>query len=512
MELTVQMERQSITVHETVYDQEVEQPLECDALLPDYCPDIVKMLTCRVDTGILSTALNGERLTIEGVALVHVYYASSAAGICHTEYKIPFTRSVELRESPLAPMITVTPQVNYLNCRAVNQRRIDIRGAITLAVRIQSARQESVVGDAQGGGLHLRKSPVRVMGILCRTEAGFALREELECGYGKPPVGTVIRSGARIHLQDYKVIAGKIIAKGELLLHIAYRPVDSDALEIMRYSLPISQILDCEGADEDSRCAIRMMVASWEVTPQMDSMGEYRGFVLEAQCKALITAHSQNEMLLAEDCFSTLCEAKTQLRRLPFAHLNHMLAETILHKFSMDLPESIDTVLDMWCEATDTHWKQEDGGLRLSAHMTVSLFARTAEGEILYFENTTVVEYRLATSADAAHIRFDPVCDVLSLDYTLTGSAQLDVRAEVALQGCLYETLWQEVLGDIRLEETAPKAPPRSGLVLYFAAAGESVWDIAKLYNTAPARIREENALESDMLGEKTMLLIPTAP
>ena len=42
MELNLQ--RQTVTVNEAVYSGAVEQPLECDVLLPDYCPDIQKIL------------------------------------------------------------------------------------------------------------------------------------------------------------------------------------------------------------------------------------------------------------------------------------------------------------------------------------------------------------------------------------------------------------------------------------------------------------------------------------
>ena len=339
------------------------------------------------------------------------------------------------------------------------------------------------------------------------------MQEELECGYGKPLIGTVIRSGARVHLQDTKILSGKLVAKGEVLLHIAYRPADHEdgVLEIMKYNLPISQILDCEGADEESLCDIRVFVTSWNITPKADATGEYRNFSFEGQLRAVVTAHSQQEIAVAVDCFSTEFESKAQIQRVPVTHLHQLLAESLLHKFSLDLPEEIDAVLDMWCESTDTQWKREEAGLHISSRMTIALFARTREGEIAYFEQSTMVEHRLPAPAeeDLQNIRFAPAAEVLALDYTLTGHAQLDVRAEVLLQGCVYHVLWQQAIGDIQLEETAVKVQRQESLLLYFAGAGESVWEIAKEYNTAPEQIRAENELESDVLTGKRVLLIP---
>ena len=47
-------------------------------------------------------------------------------------------------------------------------------------------------------------------------------------------------------------------------------------------------------------------------------------------------------------------------------------------------------------------------------------------------------------------------------------------------------------------------------LTLYFAEKGESLWDIAKEYNTKQQSIFEENSLEKDILDSSKMLLIPT--
>ena len=58
MELNLQ--KQTVSVNETVYDGSVEQPLECDVLLPDYCPDIQKILRCEVTPSLLAASVNGD--------------------------------------------------------------------------------------------------------------------------------------------------------------------------------------------------------------------------------------------------------------------------------------------------------------------------------------------------------------------------------------------------------------------------------------------------------------------
>ena len=47
------------------------------------------------------------------------------------------------------------------------------------------------------------------------------------------------------------------------------------------------------------------------------------------------------------------------------------------------------------------------------------------------------------------------------------------------------------------------------GLYLYLAEEGESLWEIAKRYNTSIRRIQEENPEEERQPGKREVLLVP---
>ena len=46
-------------------------------------------------------------------------------------------------------------------------------------------------------------------------------------------------------------------------------------------------------------------------------------------------------------------------------------------------------------------------------------------------------------------------------------------------------------------------------LKLYYGIEGEDVWEIAKRYSTSVRAVMEENELDSELLSESGMLLIP---
>ena len=60
-------------------------------------------------------------------------------------------------------------------------------------------------------------------------------------------------------------------------------------------------------------------------------------------------------------------------------------------------------------------------------------------------------------------------------------------------------------------ESQAVDRDQRSAVTLYFAQEGEQVWEIAKRYHTSVSAIIEENDLESEVMNEGHILLIPLA-
>ena len=63
---------------------------------------------------------------------------------------------------------------------------------------------------------------------------------------------------------------------------------------------------------------------------------------------------------------------------------------------------------------------------------------------------------------------------------------------------------------DVLVDEANVKTKSNnSALIIYYADAGECVWDIARKYNSLPSEICEINSLENEILKAKKTLLIP---
>ena len=184
--------------------------------------------------------------------------------------------------------------------------------------------------------------------------------------------------------------------------------------------------------------------------------------------------------------------------------------DTCMHKCSFPLPENASAVLDLGCLITDISVHSESGAAIAVFSLLYCMFTCGEQGEISYSEQAEECEYRIPVDEGEGTLCFSPRAAVLSVSFSMSGTASLECRCEISVGGCIYSLLRPKAALGISCDTEKPKERNRdASLVIYYAAGGEDVWEIAKRYNTSLQAVMEENALEQTTLQEKRMLLIP---
>lgn len=506
MELT--LSRQPVSVMETLYDGTAEQPLECDVLLPDYCPDIQKILRCEVTLALLSWNIQGERATLDCMAAAHLYYVDEQGCLRHAEYKIPYSKTLELRAEPVKPVVDVTQSVDYFNCRAVSPRRLDMRGAASINCRITGQSEEQVVCGAEGMGIQLQRESVETVRLLPCPPQRSELHEEVELGYGKPSVGEVLRLSASAKVGDYKVITGKIVLKGEVTIRLLYRCEDDDtSLETMEYTLPVSQVVDVEGLEEGCDCTVWYEVCDAAVQPKRNDAGENALLTLDISLNAMAKATKQAVMEAACDCYSTEYECRQEQKQVPFLEYLGAVSELCTIKETV-AADAVKAVVDLWCVVGSVTARAEADAVTVAGKLNICMLARSNDDELIYQEQPKEFSKKIALPKACENIQFTPKAAVDNVSFSMNG-AQPEVRCNVTVFGELFGRRTKQLLCGVDVDSSRKKERRDNMLYLYFADGQESLWDVAKRYNTSVSAIQKGNAIDNMVTGEKTMLLIP---
>lgn len=85
-------ETNEVSKRKTACREALEQPIECDITLPEYLPDIQRVLKCSLTAHISSVQKTGDRVTADGTGRLSVLYMSDTGKLQCLEQGVPFSR------------------------------------------------------------------------------------------------------------------------------------------------------------------------------------------------------------------------------------------------------------------------------------------------------------------------------------------------------------------------------------------------------------------------------------
>lgn len=510
------LNRETFTAAKTLLEGNYEQSVEKDFVLPDYYPDIFRILKCFVMPRIISHSINGDKLTFEAEALIRVLYVSENDNRVNCiEQKAAFSKTADLTGVCRNPSVTVTPKCDYVNCRVVNQRRLDIRGAVTSYVKVVCEESVSVVTDAFGGNIQLKKQLCNYPAKRLTAAKRITVIDKLELADNKPAVGAVIRCDGAVNDSEQKMIAGKLITKGEAEISLLYTCTEQDGsegVESMRFTLPFSQIIDIDGIDDSFDARVDITVASCDIIPKgEDGRALECELVLLVGCEAVKYASCE----IVTDAYSTRfeCEMEKSEHRIPSAPVK-VKKDISVTSAAQCSDESIGKICDVWSQAQNvtSRYYEDKKAFAVSGSVKIYIMGCGENGAPFFFETETPFEdtLELPEGIEAENVSFDPKASVIACSYRLSGDNTVEVKTDIRVTGCISASTGKALITNITLDAQNPKK--RSGdyaLKLCSVNGREDIWEIAKKYSTSVSAILEENDLDPESTAEQGMLLIP---
>lgn len=484
----------------------LEQIVENDISLPDYFGDIVKILGCETQTDIFSANITGDKAMIDGRVTARVLYIDGSGKAEIFESAYPFSRSVDVKDAADTDIVTVISAAEQITCRAVNQRRADIRGSVTLKVTVTGTVDCNIITDAAEDFCHTLKSHAQghfLLGCLSRAYT-LTASEDLPEGIKQ---AKIYRAAAQSSVNEVKTIKNKMMIKGSVTADVTLLD-DEGHFRSQRITLPFNQICDMEGLDEDARCCVQLHVKSLDLRVTPDSPQSAPCIEASVIAAAEVEAYKEAAITVITEAYSPTCElicAQNTIRCVTdIRRINDNHAVTSNMDFSACKAKTID---DVSVRKIRFAVSRDGQNLVCKGNLHFGLVVITAEGEKLYFERIADFEYLKQLPQAESDFEFAPSITVNGVNCSVDGNSQAAVTAELHIDGFLYSVNSSDAVTYIEKGKETPRSGGDCVITVYYATAGEKLWDIAKSHGTSVKRITEANAVSEDTLKQDCMLV-----
>ena len=493
----------------TVLDTVAEQLADVDFTLPDYCPDIEKILKCSLIPKIRSKSLSGGLLQVDGACTVNVLYVESVhKTIRCCEQSVEFSQSFTVRDAGESNLVLTKTKPEYINCRALSPRRLVMHGAFSLYAKVITADKTELYTPEENKAEVLWQ-PVALFDLRSNCQEQFTISEEISVA-DKPAIESVLYAGVSAVVTDTKAAAGKLLVNGEINIRLFYlTDIESGDTSKLDYVLPFTQMIDCEGIEDGAEVLTGCEVMSYDVRLKNDILSDKPAVAFDAMLCVSVQGYTPEERDVATDAYSTEFAGVPQFTSADYIGCAKDFSETFIEKLTAKIDSGkITKVLDIYADHFSLEAVPSDKGLSAKGKLNLCILALGEESFPVFVERSCDFEHLLSGTENCASLLFESV-SVPGVSYRLTDDNSIDIRCELKISGGALKNDSIKAVTDIQLMEDRPLPPSDCALTLFFASEGDSLWNIAKSHNTRLSLLKAENALEGDILESDQMLLIP---
>lgn len=500
--------------------EEVQIMLEGDIIVPDTKPDMALLLQTEEKVIIDRAEAGVDRVNYVGRINISMLYVAKATD--KSVHAISISRALDdfLNMDGVTKdmWVRAKAQIANIDYRVVNDRKVNYRAIVNISASAEINRaHEMVVHINDVPDNQLMKTNLNISRTIEHRVDRFVVKDQIPLPASKPSMQEILQVTAGISNQDVKLANGRANLSGELFLTTLYRgDTDDSLIEFIETELPFNGPLDISGAKEDMFADANLQILDHHVTIKPDDDGEDRVLEIEVSVGVEVKVYSSETMSILEDAYcinQQLHIAKTTVKvpRLVCLNRNQTPVKEVVtlggtvpdmlqvfrvkgHVHMDDVKIIDDKIIVEGAINTDILYVAESDATPLSSYRTVIPYRQVIEAK------GATPSMRVSVDIAIDHVAFNMLSPrETEVRFQLTFNTQVSEEEEVCIIGGIEFT---DMDADM-LNSTA-------SMTVYIVQSDDSLWKIAKRFNTSIDELLAVNDLEHTGkvgVGQKLLIL-----
>ncbi len=518
------LEKKKITLDQQAGKESSQILLEGDVIVPDNKPDIEQILRCSGIVQLQEAKGNEDRVNFSGELLLSILYQGkkSIKPINGMEASLPIEDIIHIDGIDQNADITLSAVLNHLDCKLLNDRKINIKAVITVTAEATTSYVGEIIEDINDmPALQTKKGTMNINSTVENKKDRFIVKEELAIPNNKPNIGEILQTTVSIADKDIRAMDGRVLVRGNLKLCTLYvGDTDDSILEVVEHEIPFNGYID--GNDITNKMLVQadLQIENKEIQPMADEDGEDRILNTEITIGTALKVTDSQEMELIEDAYYPGKPLSIQRETIRYPNIigtsksQFTVKETVVLEDNATPIMQIETV---WANASidDVITFQDKVEIQGVVTFEVLYIGENDASPIALVTQSVPFSQELEVKGSKENSNVHITSSIENVTSNMLSSNEIEVRATLIIDTIVTEEKEGEIITEIEFDETSDAANRSfASAVIYVVQRDDSLWSIAKQYNTTIEDILLLNDIENPEIiytGQKLLILKKSA-
>lgn len=500
--------------------------MEGDIIVPDVKPDVGEIIKYSARGFLTDASVSGGKLNIKGRIKLSVLYNPKGDEKKLDSLRTELTLNDMIAEDGLEGSEPLIFGIEVSDCdiSAVNDRKMKYRVVLDICFLKNSGEEFEIISDIKDIPQdQIKKNSFK---RICETERGqetFRLSEEFSLPSDKPSISEICETDVSVRGLDVKLSGDKLSVSGEVSIYILYKSEEDEKVETLEYEIPLSGMLETKAKDKNAICSVSISIQEDKITADEDDDGEKRIVGCDIELAAAYRILTEEETEYLEDAYCAFKKTETETADTEYSVFVCRNKNQFPVKETVELDKNMPKIMRVYnvcCRAVcDNIEEYNDRAVVEGAVETKILYAaEDDERPVCCYE--TMLPYRQAIELKGLEpgdlMNVETELGIEHISWSMLDGREIEIKPIVSVCAEVTENKKISLISDLVFSELPPETINSiASMTLYIVRKGDTLWNIAKKYNTNIADIVRINHIENpDVIypGEKLLIVKKTMP
>lgn len=513
--------KKGITIDKKIGKETSQVLVEGDIIVPDTKPDIDMVLEANGSAYIDSKDIVNDRITFKGNLDINVLFIAKGENkpVYNMQSTYPINDFINIEGIDKNMTVFTTCNITNLDYKLINDRKVSFRAILDVTSEVLAKENIEAVTTIDGlDEKQMKVTNINVNKVACTKFDRFNIKDDMEISSGRPNIKEILDINFNIINKDIRTQLEKINISGDIRACILYKSDEEDSIiTYFEQDIPFNGVIEVEGATDDMIGDVYLDIQEKNVQILEDVDGEPRLIGIDIYVGCNIKVSYEDEMNILEDAYALdkKINIEKNIQSYPMLVCKNKNQASIKEVLKLD--EECPPILQVL----------KVSGKPILDNIEILQDKIVAEGivecKILYITNndeypmhcfTTIMPYSQAIDAKGANPKVAKV-DINSyiehIGVNMMSDKDVEVRCAINFDTCVIKEKKISFITDVVFEEVDEQfLNSISSMIIYVVQSGDTLWDLAKKFNTTVDDIVELNDIENPDLiypGQKLLIL-----
>ncbi len=500
----MEWERKEIILKQQGGKQASQILLEGDIIAPDSKPDVSEVLCCHGKVKMKDVRVGDDRINLSGELDLIILYSSEKGedAIYAMRSSLPIEDILYMDGLEKDMQVKLATTLEHLDCQVINDRKLGIKAVIGLTANAERNHKVNVVVSTEGNGMAFLEDKLRMEEVVVEKKEEFTVKEEVTLPQTVPAAGEILSNDFYLSDQEVRPMDGKVMIRSNLCVDILYTDDQgTGTVHIWNEKIPFNGYLDAEGITPKSTVEVDLTVEDASVKTGLDDDGEPRILDVNASIAGEMSAWDETEKNVVTDAYAPGMDTEVVWENVTYPVSIGRTKNQFTMKERITLAEEERPMLQAgktWGTLQIQEVNAQEDTIQVEGVLNAEIlyFCQEDDHAICMINRGIPFSQRIEMKGVLPEDEVDVTGRIEEIDFQILSDREGELLASVLLQAESERQETAQLVTDIRLQDTDGSQRPVASAVIYMVQPGDSLWTIAKRFDTTIERILMVNEIE----------------